>query len=99
MTSPYPSDLDVGRMLTQRGVNVVMNELAIRKLGFKSPVEAVGKVLKGQMFEEERRLVASAPRHPTDFRRSRGRASDFYGLTDTHRRIGGLNEACPCATL
>jgi putative ABC transport system permease protein len=36
----------------RRGVNVVMNQYAIRKLGFKSPQEAVGKVVKSQLFEQ-----------------------------------------------
>jgi putative ABC transport system permease protein len=35
----------------QRGVNVVMNQYAVRKLGFKSPQDAIGKVVKSELFE------------------------------------------------
>jgi putative ABC transport system permease protein len=35
----------------QRGVNVVLNDYAVKKLGFKSPQDAIGKVLKSELFE------------------------------------------------
>jgi putative ABC transport system permease protein len=50
MTTPYPQDQNVERALAQRGVNVVMNEYAVRKLGFKSPQDAIGKVVKSELF-------------------------------------------------
>jgi len=37
--------------LAQRGVNVVLNQYAVKKLGFKSPADAVGKVVRSELFE------------------------------------------------
>src|SRR5690242_14030856 len=48
MTQPYPPRPDVEKAIAQRGVNVVINEFATRKLGFKSPHDAVGKVVRGK---------------------------------------------------
>jgi putative ABC transport system permease protein len=50
MTVPYPEDLNAEKVLAARGVNVVMNEYAIRKLGFKSPQEAIGKTVRSELF-------------------------------------------------
>jgi putative ABC transport system permease protein len=50
MTVPYPQDLNVEKTLAARGVNVVMNEYAVRKLGFKSPQDAVGKTVRSELF-------------------------------------------------
>jgi len=50
MTVPYPTDLNVEKAVAQRGVNVVMNEYAVRKLGFKSPQDAIGKVVRSELF-------------------------------------------------
>jgi putative ABC transport system permease protein len=52
-TLPYPPEPEVEKALTARGMNVVLNEYAARKLGFKSPQEAVGKTVKGEMFCED----------------------------------------------
>ena len=52
-TLPYPPDPSVEKALTARGMNVVLNEYAARKLGFKSPQEAVGKVVKGDLICED----------------------------------------------
>jgi putative ABC transport system permease protein len=51
MTLNFPAQKDQEIALAQRGVNVVMNQYAIRKLGFKSPQDAVGKVVKSELFE------------------------------------------------
>jgi putative ABC transport system permease protein len=51
MTLNFPVDKSQERALAQRGVNVVMNEYAIRKLGFKSPQDALGKVVRSELFE------------------------------------------------
>ena len=51
MTLDFPVNKDQEIALARRGVNVVMNELAIGKLGFKSPQEAIGKVVKSELFE------------------------------------------------
>jgi putative ABC transport system permease protein len=53
MTQPYPPDIEVEKALAARGVNVVMNEYAVRKLGFKSPQDAVGKTVRAELFSEE----------------------------------------------
>lgn len=45
-TTPFPEDPAAERAIAGRGVNVVANELAIKRLGFASPQEAVGKQVK-----------------------------------------------------
>jgi putative ABC transport system permease protein len=50
MTTPQPTDLAVESALAKRGVNVVMNELAVKNLGFKSPQDAVGKTVTSEIF-------------------------------------------------
>ena len=50
MTTPYDTHIEAEKALAQRGVNVVMNEYAVRKLGFKSPQDAIGKVVKSELF-------------------------------------------------
>jgi putative ABC transport system permease protein len=42
-TTPLPIDPAAQRALAARGVNVVANELAVRRLGFRSAQDAVGK--------------------------------------------------------
>ena len=56
-TQPYPPQPEVEKAMAARGLNVVLNEYAARKLGFKSPQEAVGKVVKGEMICEDCGLV------------------------------------------
>ena len=51
MTLNFPIQKEQEIALARRGVNVVMNEYAIRKLGFKSPQDAVGKVIRSELFE------------------------------------------------
>ena len=53
MTAPYPQDLNVEKAIAARGVNVVLNQYAARKLGFSSPEEAVGKVVRGKLLSED----------------------------------------------
>lgn len=57
MTLPYPEDKGVERAIAQRGIDVVLNEYAVRKLGFKSPQEAVGKTVKSQILGDEFGMV------------------------------------------
>ena len=56
-TLPYPPQPEVEKAMVARGMNVVLNEYAARKLGFKSPQEAVGKVVKGDLICEDCGLV------------------------------------------
>jgi putative ABC transport system permease protein len=51
MTLNFPVDKNQEIALAQRGVNVVLNAYATRKLGFKSPQDAVGKVVRSELFE------------------------------------------------
>jgi putative ABC transport system permease protein len=57
MTVPYPRDDAAVKALAERGVNVVLNEYAAHKLGFKSPQDAVGQVVKSQLFGDENGMV------------------------------------------
>src|SRR5947199_6890473 len=52
-TLPYPSDPAVERAIATRGVNVVINELAAKRLGFGSAQNAVGKLFRGQVISNE----------------------------------------------
>jgi putative ABC transport system permease protein len=52
-TTPYPPDPAVEKAIHDRGMNVVVNEYAARKLGFQTPQDAVGKVVKGEMVGED----------------------------------------------
>jgi putative ABC transport system permease protein len=56
-TIPYPQDKTVEAAIAQRGINVVLNEYAVKKLGFKSPQDAIGKVVKSEIIGEEYGLV------------------------------------------
>jgi putative ABC transport system permease protein len=51
MTFEFPIQKEQEIAYAQRGVNVVMNQYAVKKLGFKSPQDAVGKVVKSELFE------------------------------------------------
>jgi putative ABC transport system permease protein len=51
MTLDFPVQKEQETALARRGLNVVMNQYAIRKLGFKSPQDAVGKVVRSEFFE------------------------------------------------
>jgi putative ABC transport system permease protein len=53
MTTPYPPNPDVEKAIAARGVNVVINQYAARRLGFKSSQDAVGKVVKGKLLSDE----------------------------------------------
>jgi putative ABC transport system permease protein len=57
-TLDFPLNKEQEIAYANRGVNVVLNELAVKKLGYKSPQDAVGKVLKGGLFEQD---VPAAP--------------------------------------
>jgi putative ABC transport system permease protein len=57
MTQPFPADPGVEAALARRGVNVVMNELAVKKLGFKSAQDAVGKTVRSELFSPEAGMV------------------------------------------
>jgi putative ABC transport system permease protein len=56
-TVPYPQDKAAEKALAQRGINVVVNQYAARKLGFNSPQDAIGKVVRTEFFGEEDGMV------------------------------------------
>jgi len=59
-TTPPPSDPGFGPALQQfakQGINVVMSAEATRRLGFKTPQDAIGKQLRAAMLPEEYGLV------------------------------------------
>jgi putative ABC transport system permease protein len=61
ITTPWPNDPGFAAALqriAQRGINVVMSAEATRRLGFRTPQEAIGKQLKAGLVPEEYGLVA-----------------------------------------
>ncbi len=46
MTLPYPPEPGGGAGAGARGVNIVINELAARRLGFRNPADAVGRTFR-----------------------------------------------------
>jgi putative ABC transport system permease protein len=51
LTFDFPIQKPQEIAYAQRGINVVLNQYAVRKLGFKSPQDAIGKVVKSELFE------------------------------------------------
>jgi putative ABC transport system permease protein len=56
-TIPYPQDLNVEKAIAARGINVVINELAVQRLGFKSPQDAIGKTVKSELLSPEAGMI------------------------------------------
>ena len=56
-TMPFPPDQDAERAMVARGINVVINELAARRMGFRNPADAVGKTVAVGYFDPEDGLV------------------------------------------
>jgi putative ABC transport system permease protein len=50
-TFNFPIQKDQEIAYAKRGINVVLNQYAARKLGFKSPQDAVGKTVQSELFE------------------------------------------------
>ena len=57
MTLPFPQDLAAERALAARGANIVINELAARRLGFNNPADAVGRSFRAALVDNEIGLV------------------------------------------
>jgi putative ABC transport system permease protein len=53
----YPPDLNEEIALSRRGGNMVINELAAKRLGVKNPADAVGKTFQVSMFRNEAGLL------------------------------------------
>jgi putative ABC transport system permease protein len=50
MTTPYPPQPEAEKAMARRGINVVMNEYAVKKLGYKSPQDAIDKTIRGDVI-------------------------------------------------
>ena len=57
MSLPYPPSPEAERALAARGATIVVNELAVRRLGFSSPREAIGKTVRAALVDNEIGLV------------------------------------------
>jgi putative ABC transport system permease protein len=54
---PFPPQAEAQRALVARGANIVINELAARRLGFQNPADAVGKTVRVAFVDEEYGVV------------------------------------------
>ncbi|MBV9929955.1 MAG: ABC transporter permease [Alphaproteobacteria bacterium] len=52
-TLPYPPDIEREKALAARGANIVVNELATRRLGFQRPADALGKTFDAGLVSNE----------------------------------------------
>jgi putative ABC transport system permease protein len=59
MSLPYPPDKAAQAALAKRGANIVINELAAKRLGFSDPAQAVGKTFGAALVDNELGLVPS----------------------------------------
>ncbi|HEX8442809.1 MAG TPA: ABC transporter permease [Allosphingosinicella sp.] len=57
MTLPYPPQPAAEKALVERGGNIVVNELAARRLGFNNPAEIVGKSFRAALVDIKQGLV------------------------------------------
>jgi putative ABC transport system permease protein len=52
-TLPLQSDPAAEQAIASRGVNVVINALAAKRLGYKSPQDAIGKVFRSNIYSQD----------------------------------------------
>jgi putative ABC transport system permease protein len=52
-TLPFPDDAAATKAMNQRGANIIVNELAARRMGFNDPASAVGKSVKVSAFDSD----------------------------------------------
>ncbi|NNM75508.1 FtsX-like permease family protein [Sphingomonas sp. ID1715] len=57
VNAPYPPDKVAEAQLTARGGNIVINELAAKRLGYNDPKAIIGKTFRVAMFSEEAGLM------------------------------------------
>jgi putative ABC transport system permease protein len=57
INGPYPPDPKLEAQLTARGGNIVINELAAERLGYKDPKDIIGKTFRVAMFSPEAGLM------------------------------------------
>ena len=56
-TTPFPVQLEAERALAARGINIVISESAAKRLGFRTPQDAIGKLVRGTLAAPEAGLV------------------------------------------
>jgi putative ABC transport system permease protein len=56
-TTPFPENEEIEKAVAARGMNIVLNERGVKRLGFRSPDVAVGKTVKSLYFSDEIGLV------------------------------------------
>jgi putative ABC transport system permease protein len=54
---PEEATIAAARAMVQRGVNVVVNELAAKQMGFATPAAAIGRQIKADQFGEDAGLL------------------------------------------
>ena len=59
LDQPFVATPEAQRALVARGQNIVVNELAARRLGFDNPADAVGHVVRASTVEDQYGLVPS----------------------------------------
>ncbi|HET7057003.1 MAG TPA: ABC transporter permease, partial [Thermomicrobiales bacterium] len=52
-TLSFPRDPEAEKAMTERGVNVVINALAAKRLGYGSPESAIGKVFRSRLYSDD----------------------------------------------
>ncbi|MET0376325.1 MAG: FtsX-like permease family protein, partial [Rhizorhabdus sp.] len=57
MTQPFPGTPEDQQQLVRRGGNIVINELAAKRLGFNDPAHAIGKTFKAGFVENQYGMV------------------------------------------
>jgi len=58
-TTPFPVQLEAERALAARGINIVISESAAKRLGFRAPQDAIGKLVRGTLAAPDAGLVPS----------------------------------------
>jgi putative ABC transport system permease protein len=56
-TTPFPVDPEAERAIVKRGVNVIMSQMAVERLGYKNPADAIGKQVNSSITYPEFGLV------------------------------------------
>jgi putative ABC transport system permease protein len=87
-TTPFPEDPAAERALVARGTNVVLNELAVKRLGFGSPQQAIGKTFKTLVNPEYGGLIGSTVIGVVQDSRFRSIREPIDPIIYTHTRQG-----------
>jgi putative ABC transport system permease protein len=85
---PFPEDPAAERALVARGTNVVLNELAVKRLGFGTPQQAIGKTFKTLVNPEYGGLIGSTVIGVVQDSRFRSIREPIDPIIYTHTRQG-----------